>query len=295
MDDPITASQDPIVKSTRPLQTSAVEPQRGSFPYREWRKRRKGKEGDGAPASAPGRDSETAPAFSSEPASGPALASSPHPIPNAVPRRRRRRSILAIVIATVVFVLIASTFASVGEDLIDGIFGADSGSASHQTAEERDQAYASGLLADRLEHFKNADDTAVEELAAVLDTSFTDTTGATLADCDVDPHELARTMLEGFDYSIEYTGVYEGEDTGHVSANVDCRQWYQTMLSTTNKVEAFEGDPAPADVGATLMEAAKDAPVDRDQYISVDIVRVDGTWTIDEESWAEELEWLFWL
>lgn len=294
LDDPNPINQDPIVKPTRRLQTSAVEPQRGSFTYCEWRQTQRGKEA-AASAAAPERTPEH-----------------PMPAPDPTPRakpKRRRRSVLGIVIFIVIAVLVASTFASVGKDLFESIFdtdaGTDAGSTSYQVSSgsansevpyaNEEEAYAAGLLSDRLELFKNADDSAVEQLAGSLDASFAESTEVSLADCGVDPHELARTLLEGFDYSISYVDAYEDEDTGYVSANVDCRLWYQAIASTASKVESLEEDPTPAEVGALLMESAEETPIERDQYVSVDIVRVDGTWMIDEESWAEELKWLFWL
>ena len=294
LDDPIPINQDPIVKPTRRLQTSAVEPQRGSFTYREWHQTQQGKEAAAA-AAASARMPEH-----------PISASDPAPRAKS---KRRQRNVLGIVIFIVIAVLVASTFASVGKDLLDSIFdkdaGTDVGNVFHQASNEpadetasfanEEEAYAAGLLSDRLDLFKNVDDAAVEQLASPLDASFTETTGVSLADCGVDPHELARTMLEGFDYSIAYVDAYEDEDTGYVSADVDCRLWYQAMVSTASKVEALEEDPTPAEVGALLMESAEKTPIERDQYVSVDIVRVDGTWTIDEEAWAEELAWLFWL
>lgn len=298
VDEPIPINQDPIVKPTRRLQTSAVEPQRGSFPYREWRQAQQDKM-TAAPAAV--TTAAGAPGHAPKP---PASSSPPRHAHRAKPKRRRR-SVLGIVVIIVFIVLVVTTFASAGKDLFEDIFSTDVETVVHQIAADRsdeaasptdeDEAFAAGLLEDRLESLKNADAAAVDELASGIDASFADATGATLAECGVDPHEIARTMLEGFDYSIAYISAYDGEDTGYVSADVDCRLWYQTMVSTESKVEALEEDPTPAEVGALLLESAEETPIERDQYVSVDIVRVDGTWTIDEESWAEELKWLFWL
>ena len=48
-------------------------------------------------------------------------------------------------------------------------------------------------------------------------------------------------------------------------------------------------------MGQFLMEAAQEAELEPDNYFSVNTVLKDGTWVLDEDSWDEEIDYLFGL
>lgn len=178
----------------------------------------------------------------------------------------------------------------------------DSGSSSSLgTAEDKQQAEAAAQGA--LDKLKNQDEAFMQKLEAELDEQFASTAGYSLTELGVDPAAFAQWLLDDFDYQLDSTFT-NSDGTGTTYADVTMRDVYSfagtflTELSLfSDSAEAASMDEAAvkAKIGEIFNASMDKVTKTADNYISVDLVKQDGTWTVDEEAWSEELDYLFGL
>ena len=216
-------------------------------------------------------------------------------------------SVLMMIVALILGVTIftaainSATVTSLGDSDTTSSYTAESTAEPEYTAEEQEAVAA---LTARLDQYKSASDEAVDEVATLANAGFEEQTGVSMEDCGVDPKEYARAVLNGFDYKISLVSAYDGTTEGFVSADVTCRNAYNVIDELNAKTAAYAetdeyasstADEDRAKMGQFLMEAAQEAELEPDNYFSVNTVLKDGTWVLDEDSWDEEIDYLFGL
>ncbi len=168
------------------------------------------------------------------------------------------------------------------------------------TADEQ-ACYDLGIA--KLDQLKNQDQEIVTYLATELDENFEDSMGVSHEDLGTNSENLARWMLTDFNYS--YDGVYvdEEEGTGTMYADLEMRDSFLFMTNfydlANDFVNSGEADSMSADEAAKRLgeyyEQAMDETTDMTSYYTaIDFVKnADGTWSVDEDEWTKELEYMF--
>ncbi len=159
------------------------------------------------------------------------------------------------------------------------------------------------LASAQLDKLKNKDPEFVQQLAAELDERFESFTDYSLSDLGVDPVSFAEWMLADFDYELD--GAYDFDDgTGTVYADVTQRDTYAFENAFMDEAQAAidSGEISRSDeaaVMARLGEICKSvmekSTGTTDSYVALDMVKSGDAWTIDSDSWEQELEYLFGL
>lgn len=150
-----------------------------------------------------------------------------------------------------------------------------------------EQAIRDDLTA-TLDEVKNVDDATIEELMGSVDTSQLESYG-------IDGTEFARSLLDGFDYSIGDITV-DG-DTATAQVSITCKSAMDLYDELENMMTELSEDPDilsllsdegafNARLGELLMEAM-DSLEPSTKDLELTYTNADGTWTMDSSSAAE--------
>lgn len=156
-----------------------------------------------------------------------------------------------------------------------------------------------------MEKIKNQDPEMVARIANIMETSFNEVMAdsdldATLQTCGVDPTQLAIAMMTGFDYTYDY--VYGDDTESEANYEVTVRsasevgnEFYDQivdMLDSLDLTTTSESDIYRM-MGETLMNAVQTTQPSESPYFDIVVKKVDGKWVVDEESFDEDLDYLF--
>lgn len=148
----------------------------------------------------------------------------------------------------------------------------------------------------------NQDPALMQELADGLDDSVEKSTGYELAQMGVDPNAVAQWAVTDFQYKLD--GTYDnGDGTGTAYAPVQVRDTYAMLTTFSDKVNSEMPTLQTLDqaaqlkrVGELLTQAMNETTDMESLYSSLTMVKgADGTWTLDDDTWEEELDYLFGL
>lgn len=212
-------------------------------------------------------------------------------------------SVVMMVIALVLGVAVVGAIISGAGD--EPLTPPTSSSSSAVVAGSDEEQAAIDMVSARLDGFKNKSDEAVNELATLVDAGFTEQTGYSMQDCGVDPKDYVRAVLEGFDYEQSLVSANsEISDEGFVSYDVTMRTALDVIGTMNDKINEYTSsdeyattttEQDMAKMGEIIMEAASETELSDYNYLSVDINYENGQWVIDEDSWNDEIDWLFGL
>ncbi len=172
------------------------------------------------------------------------------------------------------------------------------GELAKSDAEEQSEAAAAA----ELDKLKNADDQVVQYIADSVDEGFVSASGYSLTEVGIAPTDVAQWMLDGFDYELDGTSLYESEGVGVVYANVTMRDVYALTDTFYADVQAYaeSGDPSLLDEAAVkaklgeILKAAMDKTSDlTTDYAGVDVIESGSAWVVDGDSWSDEVDYLF--
>lgn len=158
-------------------------------------------------------------------------------------------------------------------------------------------------VAERLDAFKNGDAAAIDEVAGIIDGGWAQLMdGPTFAACGGDPDEYARIMLDGFDYTIGGVAIDPASGTASVEVFANVRDVFQVIDGFEAMVDEYQASDEYATstleednqrYAEMLIEAASNAGYSSRYAFGLTLTEVDGTWTIDEDAWDTEIDWLF--
>ena len=199
-------------------------------------------------------------------------------------------------------VLAAAPYADSGYSEIDEVISSDDSGAvaTDELSAAEQQATDAGVA--ELEKLATQDESMVQYLAADLDEGFTEAMDMSHADLGIDPADLARWMLTDFSYTTDGVYVYEEDGEGTMYADLEIRDSYAFMLNFYDKVNALNSseeiktmteDDAKARIGELYYEAMDETTDMTTYYASIDLVKEGDQWVVDQDSWEEELDYMF--
>ena len=162
------------------------------------------------------------------------------------------------------------------------------------------------LITERLDELCAMNDDQLAALGAEMDETFAELTSGdlTFADIGVDPTEVARWAATDMTYELDYLYLNEDDGTGYVSAYVHTRDYGQLLTDFFNEladrsesggIDDLTSDAGRAVAGQIFASRISSPASTYENFILVDISELGGTWAIDEDSWQNELEYIFWL
>lgn len=220
--------------------------------------------------------------------------------------------VLSIIMIIVNSILIFTALSALDEADVDftDIYASQSSSAISSSA-------ASNVLADRLDDelydvidpeldkIKSADPAMVATIAAIVEESLNSELASenlSLADLKVDPTELAKAMIQGFDYEYDFTDIDGSEGTGEAWYTITCKDTYsiatefEAQISTllSGDVSQYSTMEAAYEaIGKALMDAVNSTTPTDDSMVDYDLTKQGDKWVLDPESWTDELDYLF--
>lgn len=175
----------------------------------------------------------------------------------------------------------------------------DTSRQSEFTAEEQELI---DLVDVQMQKLKNQDPDTVATVARIIEESLNDELediDVTFAQLGISSTDIAKSMLQGFDYTPAFASVYG--DEGSVSYDVTVKDISMVGSAFTanvyNLMDDLEAVTSTADgyrlIGQALIDAVNETDPSTDGYMSVELVQGPSGWTIDAESWNDNLEYLF--
>lgn len=164
-----------------------------------------------------------------------------------------------------------------------------------------DERVACDVVGVEMEKLRNADPAVVSTIAALIEDDFYQASDLTLAECGVDPNEVARLMLQDFDYQASMV-LASSDGTGFVAYDVKVRDIFDVLSDFGDKLETLSNSPelssmtqdqAKARIGELFIESIKGADMEDDGYFSVDIAKSGSTWSMVQSSWDDEIDYFF--
>ncbi len=158
-------------------------------------------------------------------------------------------------------------------------------------------------VAERLDAFKNGDAAAIDEVAGIIDGGWAQLMdGPTFTACGGDPDEYARMMLDGFDYTIGGIAIDPASGTATVEVFANVRDVFQVIDGFEAMVDEYRASDEYATstleednqrYAEMLIEAAGNAGYSSRYAFTLTLTEADGAWTLDEDTWGTEIDWLF--
>lgn len=158
-------------------------------------------------------------------------------------------------------------------------------------------------MSDKLDLLKNKDTATMQQIADDADEQLSDATGYSLTDLGIDPAVFVEWMLTDFDYQLD--GAYDnGDGTGTAYADVTLRD--SMAFATTfmedaqaaidaGEMQTLDEAGAKALLGELYWAAMDKTTAMTTNYVSLDLVKSGDAWQVDEDSWSDELDYLFGL
>lgn len=218
-------------------------------------------------------------------------------------------SIIMIIVNSVLIVLGLSVLDEADVDFTD-IYASQSSSAISSSAvssalDDRlnDELYA--VVDPELDKIKSAEPAMVATIAAIIEESLNSELASenlSLADLKVDPTELAKAMIQGFDYEYDFTDIDGSEGTGEAWYTITCKDTYsiatefEAQISTllSGDVSQYSTMEAAYEaIGKALMDAVNSTTPTDDSMVDYDLTKQGDKWVLDPESWTDELDYLF--
>ena len=233
--------------------------------------------------------------------------------------------IVGIVLA-VLWIIASAVLLALGFNAVNAGGGApvpDAGTTQSDPSysTDTDDAAVAATAQTALDTLASPSDAQIDALAAELDESFAEyydissddgtNYATTLSDAGVDTKELARWFYEGitvdFDPSIDAYDM--GDGTGYASANVNMHDLiaFRIDLDTriSDVIDQINADSSivtedqirtafKAGIAQSVRDAmAANQDVTTEAYVMFDLTQQGGSWTVDEDSWEGEMEYLF--
>ena len=208
-------------------------------------------------------------------------------------------SVLAFVLYVVIGVGVLA-FVVGASDEYDRTYSLESSDLSSITQGDQQMEAAAS---EKLDLLKSKDAVLMRKIADQADEQLADATGYSLTDLGIDPLTFVEWMLVDFDYKLD--GAYDnGDGTGTVYADVTLRDSmaFATTFMEDAQAAIDAGDLQSLDeAGAKVLlgelyQAAMDKTTAMTtDYVSLEVVKNGDSWQVDEDSWGDELDYLFGL
>ncbi len=167
------------------------------------------------------------------------------------------------------------------------------------TAEEQE---VFDVVNPELDKIKNQDPEVVAVVAKMIEESFDETMsteGLSFANLGIDATALAKSMMNGFEYTPAFASVVDDEATA--SYDVICKDEYTILSEFSDATEPLldnaeqftTTEEVYAALGKALMDAVNKTPAEDDGYLSLGLTKEGSSWVINQKSWEEALEDLF--
>lgn len=233
--------------------------------------------------------------------------------------KRKRSLIKAVIIFVVVVNLLPVVFGLIGLvfDGVGGLFdGLTSlGTSSTQTSDphEDDRVFESDVdeaeqecidaVVARLDLLQTDTGDETQRVAAFLNETFEQGLGYTADELGIDAQAFAELITGQFAYEIDSCFVYDdGTATVYFnswgpSAGMIAHTAHNKIFDLFTSEGVFEGDTRPVlsqyqqdRIRALFAEAIDEQGSSGEDFSSVGLILVDGTWTVDEDDLAEEVD-----
>lgn len=220
--------------------------------------------------------------------------------------------IVGIVLSIIVFILAviigftALGFLAGNSDARDSLLSSSnepSTSLPSVTSPDPDEKQMRDAVTAKLDLLKNKDAATMQYLADEADARMKTITDFSLSELGVDPMKLVDWMLTDFEY--EFNDVYDNSDGAGV-AYIDLKMRDTMAFANAfmedaqaaidaGKLEGLDEVGSKALLGELYLGAMEKTTDMTSDYIALDLVKSGDTWQVDEDSWNEELEYLFGL
>lgn len=211
-------------------------------------------------------------------------------------------SIIAFVVS--VISLVVYIFAGVA------VFSASQSDVSGSSSTESTNAWgdfsveekaAAQPVDDLMKQIQDQDQAMLDQIAAAYDADFDELYDFSITDMGLDPVTVAQWATSDFSYSYDSATVFS-DGTASVYVDATIRDSYELMsrfadlvneYTSSDEYQTSTQEEDLAKLGELLQQAMDETTETTSAYVGLDLTQESGTWTIDEDSWEDEFDYLF--
>ncbi len=183
------------------------------------------------------------------------------------------------------------------------ISNSSSSSSSFASSDEEEEALTK-VAEDKLKKIADKDPETMKQIADVVADSFDEmgsftSEDVTLEKLGLDPMVIAEKLVEGFEYEWSDSYVFSSGDEGYADFDIiahrdvyDISYDYIDLLEDVDVSSFASEDEAYKEMGKLLLQAIDNVDME-DSYLSLDLEKKDGTWTISDDEWEDFLDLYF--
>ncbi len=161
---------------------------------------------------------------------------------------------------------------------------------------------AYNAVVQRFEALKAGNPAVVAPIASIASEGFQKALGFTMEECGIDPAQYVQLMASDLTCDIDLIVTKDTEDTGLVTAKVTMRSVfavldnYNARIQTLDRTSATLGmsdEQVRARLGEEFLAAVTETTETVSDNATFNMVFLNGTWVIDQDSWDLEMDYLF--
>ena len=211
--------------------------------------------------------------------------------------------IAGIVLSVIMFILAIAVVGIATVSVVSDTDASDTARSYSYSSTDAEDAAVQDAACAQLDKLANQDPEQIAWLGQKFDEMFASNTGYSLAQLGVDPAAVAMWMTTDFSYTPD--GAYAYSDgTGTMYAETQMRDIYAMLpafndgvqdLTDSGAVDGLDEAAALLQLGQVLSSAMESTTDMTEYYTALDVTKQGDAWTVDQESWEEELEFMFGL
>lgn len=154
---------------------------------------------------------------------------------------------------------------------------------------------------DLMKQIQDQDQTMLDQIATTYNADFDELYDFSITDMGLDPVDVARWATSDFSYSYDSATVFS-DGTASVYVDATMRDSNELMFRFADLVNEYTSsdeyqtstkEEDLAKLGELFQQAMDETTETKSAYVGLDLTQKAGAWTIDEDSWEDEFDYLF--
>lgn len=203
------------------------------------------------------------------------------------------------VISLVVYIFLGVAVFNTSQSDIDGSSTTESTNVWGDFSVE--EKAAAQPVDDLMKQIQDQDQTMLDQIATTYDADFDELYDFSITDMGLDPVAVARWATSDFSYSYDSATVFS-DGTASVYVDATMRDSNELMFRFADLVNEYTSsdeyqtstkEEDLAKLGELFQQAMDETTETTSAYVGLDLTQKSGVWTIDEDSWEDEFDYLF--
>lgn len=212
-------------------------------------------------------------------------------------------SVITIVVTTILIIIAINTpqgyyYESFSSTPYNSTLDQNSSSAANtygsSSTDTEESKAVEAVATTELDRLATADPTLVAQIVSMVDSSMMNDYDVQFSEFGIDTKDYVTAMLQGFSYKDTYVALASSSNTANFACEIKIRDILDVMDLFYDMAEETAEGTSPTAAGQEFMQELQELDLDS-TYFNITLTSNGGSWTIDQESWDDELTYMFCL